>query len=367
MVLWIQAVNSQCGGINYMAVTVGNGGAAGSNGSAGSIDSSSFTCVSGGYVIVIVVVLDNTISVSTLGDNSGSATYTLIASYNVSATLRLEYWRSDNPASKSGCIVTATLSASAICAIACNQYTGATGLLSGNETNTRTDCFPSHRKAMSYSADYIIGLMGFNGSAGDTITAHGLPVRRQAVGASGAAGVALVDVTQSPVASLLTEVLLNNSREWGVVMVGLQASSTPYPYASYEGRLPITSPYEEGNPYPHDPLFFAAMPAGAIYYMSLLPESLPNGTPSVAYSQTLIASGGEAPYLYTIEIGELPTGLALDQDTGVISGTPTTNGTWTFLAQATDALGQIVTRGYQIVIGTGQSGGGSGASYLPAG
>jgi Putative Ig domain len=65
--------------------------------------------------------------------------------------------------------------------------------------------------------------------------------------------------------------------------------------------------------------------------------SLPNGSPSVFYSATLAASGGLAPYSWTITQGSLPSGLTLNATSGVISGTPTGAGTSTFTVQASDS------------------------------
>jgi hypothetical protein len=59
-----------------------------------------------------------------------------------------------------------------------------------------------------------------------------------------------------------------------------------------------------------------------------------NGVQGEAYSQTLEASGGVGPYTWTIPVGTLPTGLSLSS--GVISGTPSVNGTFSFTIRATD-------------------------------
>ena len=63
---------------------------------------------------------------------------------------------------------------------------------------------------------------------------------------------------------------------------------------------------------------------------------LPSGTVGQNYSVTLIAAGGTQPYKWLV-IGNLPQGLNLNQDTGQISGTPTTAGTFAFNIQVTDS------------------------------
>jgi hypothetical protein len=50
--------------------------------------------------------------------------------------------------------------------------------------------------------------------------------------------------------------------------------------------------------------------------------TLANGIVGVAYSQTLAATGGTAPYIWTIASGMLPLGLSFSSN-GIVSGTPT--------------------------------------------
>ena len=70
--------------------------------------------------------------------------------------------------------------------------------------------------------------------------------------------------------------------------------------------------------------------------ITLSPATLPNAVVGTAYSQTLTASGGTAPYAFSVVTGTLPAGLSLSA-AGVLSGTPTTAGSFTFTIQARDA------------------------------
>ena len=70
--------------------------------------------------------------------------------------------------------------------------------------------------------------------------------------------------------------------------------------------------------------------------LAITTTSLPNGTVSTTYTATLAASGGIAPYAWSLAGGALPPGLTLSS-TGVITGTPTTTGTSSFTVRATDA------------------------------
>lgn len=109
---------------------------------------------------------------------------------------------------------------------------------------------------------------------------------------------------------------------------------------------------------------FALKSLGSCPLATISPSSLPPGTVGTAYSATLSASGGTAPYsnwrwssasIGGITASNLPPGLSLSS-AGVISGTPTTAGTYnTVLVSVDDACtadkcSNTVSRSYTITI-----------------
>jgi len=83
--------------------------------------------------------------------------------------------------------------------------------------------------------------------------------------------------------------------------------------------------------------------------IALTPGTLPAATVATAYSQQLTASGGVAPYAYTVSSGSLPAGLTLNSS-GLLSGTPTAAGSFTLTVQAEDAHLFAGTQSYTLVV-----------------
>ncbi|MGH9030450.1 MAG: Ig domain-containing protein, partial [Acidimicrobiales bacterium] len=70
--------------------------------------------------------------------------------------------------------------------------------------------------------------------------------------------------------------------------------------------------------------------------LTIKAESLSPGTIGKPYHKTLEATGGTEPYTWSFQSGTLPPGLSLSAS-GVISGTPTTAGSYVFGVGLTDS------------------------------
>jgi hypothetical protein len=146
-------------------------------------------------------------------------------------------------------------------------------------------------------------------------------------------------------------------------------SSAPYTFAVTGGALPAGLSLASGGGLTGTPTVTGAFSftvtatdtfgcTGSLAYaltidcpvLTLSPPTLPSGLNGIPYSQTVSASGGFTPYTFTTN-GTLPTGLTLS-GAGLLSGTPTANGNYTFYVVATDSNGCKDSLQYSITIGT---------------
>lgn len=120
-------------------------------------------------------------------------------------------------------------------------------------------------------------------------------------------------------------------------------SGTPTAAGAYTATLRVTD--NNGNT--------ATMPFNVTVNNTLsMSGAVPGrGTTTVAYTgDTLSSAGGTTPHTWNVVAGSLPTGIALNNGTGDLSGIPTTAGTYNFTIRVTDASGLSVQNAYSIIV-----------------
>ena len=80
-----------------------------------------------------------------------------------------------------------------------------------------------------------------------------------------------------------------------------------------------------------------------------LPYNIPEAIVSRAYYAAFSAASGAPPYTWSMSAGTPPPGLTFDSS-GVLAGTATTAGTYSFTVQVTDSASQSATTQYALVV-----------------
>ena len=222
-----------------------------------------------------------------------------------------------------------------------NSLKTATDVNQGNCSGVIVNLDPTHKELVLYSnnssaVDQAINLGGYYAADdGNSYTFNGESI---VVQFNNYAVIGLVKTTTQ----ITTSSLPNGTR--GVAYSQTLAASggtVPYTWIVASGTLPAGlvlssngvisgTPTTAGGPISitfqvtdsTSATATASLPITINGQLSITTSSLPNGTLGVAYSQTLAASGGMAPYTWTVASGTLPAGLVLSSN-GVISGTPT--------------------------------------------
>jgi hypothetical protein len=137
-------------------------------------------------------------------------------------------------------------------------------------------------------------------------TTHSLVLHLSAVAPVGGLTVNLASDNPSVVAVVPTVLLASNTTDVSVPVTGLGVGTATITATALAPNVPPIT------------VTVIAVPALTVTTMVLS-----DGKVGTSYSQTLAATGGMTPYMWTLVGGTLPAGLTLNAGTGRISGTPT--------------------------------------------
>jgi hypothetical protein len=195
------------------------------------------------------------------------------------------------------------------------------------------------------SADYTVNVTAQGtggGNAGLSITPNALPGSsvgasyNQTITANNGTGLYNWSLVGTLPAGLITTVGGTNNSQFTI-------SGTPTASGSYNITVVVT----DSHPVPST--------VSQVYGINIsqnaptITTSLSGGTVGTSYgSVTLATSGGVGPYTYTLTAGSLPPGLSFSA--GVISGTPTTSGSYNFTIAVRDSIQQTSSKAFSIAV-----------------
>lgn len=93
--------------------------------------------------------------------------------------------------------------------------------------------------------------------------------------------------------------------------------------------------------------------------IQFLTTTLPQATQGQYYTANLQATGGHAPYVFSLVSGQFPSGVSLSTN-GSITGMPTMSGTYSVQVRAQDAYGATATQTLSVSVGIGSGWWGTG-------
>ena len=119
----------------------------------------------------------------------------------------------------------------------------------------------------------------------------------------------------------------------GIVLDANTGALTGAPKAAGSSTFTITATDANNATGSQQYALLVTAPPGSV---TLSPATLPDGTVNTAYSQTIVANNGQGTFTFAVTQGSLPQNLSLSSS-GVISGTPTVAGMFSFTITATVA------------------------------
>ena len=191
-----------------------------------------------------------------------------------------------------------------------------------------------------------------------------------ATGPGGTSALATVTLTISPPTLVISPNSLSNATASNAYSQTLSTANgaTPYRYAVSSGAVPPGLSLGSGGVLSGTPSVVGTFnftvtstdahnATGSKAYsltvgaatIAITPTTLGPLNAGTAYGQTLSATGGNGSYTWSTA-GSLPPGITVNSSSGLVSGTPTSGGNYSFTVTATDSLGSTGSRGYGVTV-----------------
>jgi putative Ig domain-containing protein len=315
-------------------------------------------------------VLTNGALPAGLALNASTGTISGIPTATASATaLTLTVTDSSSPAQTKSVNLSLTISSASVPTLAITTSSLPNGQVGSGYSATLAATGGTAPYTWSLTSGSLPAGLTLNASTGaitgtPTVTANATPLTFTATDSSSPAQTASANLTLtiSPSATgalTITTTALPNGQVGTAYTATLTATggTTPYTWALTGGTLPAgltlsaTTGAIAGTPTAtanNTPLSFSVTDSSSpaqsksvsltLYISSsgantlaITSSALPNGQDGNAYSATLAATGGTAPYTWSVASGTLPAGLTLNATTGAITGTPTATASATTL------------------------------------
>jgi hypothetical protein len=160
---------------------------------------------------------------------------------------------------------------------------------------------------------------------------------------------------------------VNAGASYSVTMTG-SGGVTPYNWTIFSGALPqglsmTTAGVISGTPTATGQFTFTVRLKDATnatvnrdFTINVVPIfritslSVWGGIQGQPHSQILTTADGTNPITWSVTSGTLPPGISLVSNTGELTGTPTTTGTYTFTIQAADGFARLATLPFSMII-----------------
>ena len=176
-----------------------------------------------------------------------------------------------------------------------------------------------------------------------TINAAALTITTASILPNGAVGTAYSQpVAASGGSGAYTWTLISGSLPPGLSLNGATISGKP----TAAGAFGFTLQVSDATGATSVKQFAITVAGGALVITT---TSLNDATLGVAYTQTIVVTGGTNLYSWSITSGQLPPGLVLASN-GVIAGTPSAGGAYNFTVQVTDSSSAHTSASFTLTV-----------------